>query len=144
MRRKRWQILHPIPLLGLYVFEEGVPSCQDNVTWARLVPHLAFSAWRSRIVHESHRWVTVGGKPDDILQAIHGWGFADLVFRRWVLIWESRSTYTSMQCGKRRKSVPTTLPLASLCRMHKNYVLRLVYTLAVFLSKALHQNRADK
>ena len=54
------------------VFEEGVSLCLDNVTWARVLPHLTSSAWRSRVVHESHRWVTVGGKPDEILQALHG------------------------------------------------------------------------
>ena len=63
-------------------FEHGVAFCLDGATLAKVLPVFASSPWKSRIAHESHRWVAVGGVSEDILRAVHSWGFDGLPFRR--------------------------------------------------------------
>ena len=80
-------------------FEHGVAFCLDGATWAKMLPFFASSPWKSRIAHESHRWVAVGGVPEDILRAVDSWGFDGLPFRRWSLLHHALGTYMSVQLG---------------------------------------------
>ena len=65
-------------------FQSGVTLCVEGDTWATLLPLLASSVWRSQVAHESHKWVTIGGAPDEILKALQGWGLTGMPVRAWI------------------------------------------------------------
>ena len=82
------------------VVDTGVSLYLDPSSWVQLLPQLAASPWRCMVVHESHRWITIGGQADAILRAIQGWGFTDVAYRRWFVTRSNGETFVTMQPGR--------------------------------------------